>query len=290
MANIFETIDAFEGEGRITENEADYLKKVAATLLADLEDVPHEKIAAWGGAARNVLGGLSRERAASILQILGGVGLTAAYTAPMASRAVHKLVDPAIEAHRYRQMQRLEGAPLQVPRETLSKYFIPEDEDNREEAAIRKAFSILHRTAPEITRTPEIARVFLNEQMKGDPVYLAQQAQNFQKGVYGLESARQGISNTSSGQMASASKGLSEIGKGIEGLNRQDEEYLMEKALQDKMLHHRVNESFASQIPGPSQDDRLETLREDMYLNEVARGMAHRDATNHLANLPKKTP
>ena len=95
---------------------------------------------------------------------LGNLLLAGAAATPLVSMGINHITNPVREAMRYKNMQQLpNAAKLNLSPDQSRSFYVPEGtQDEMANKAVRKAFAILHRYAPEITRTPELAHDFLH--------------------------------------------------------------------------------------------------------------------------------
>jgi hypothetical protein len=201
--------------------------------------------------AHRLLEGDPMEKAASLKEYItpaniGGLLLGATMAMPYAMHGINKAIDPMRESIRYRRMRALPGAELTVSRNEADEYFMPEFDSNEEmeEATIRKAFGILHRHAPEITRTPELARQMLLQQIPLDPSRLVQNSVGFARGDLDNQKIRASIRSDQDKQLSNAAHGVKMI---IEGLPETPlTEVEQEQAFRDALIE-RSNEAMISE-------------------------------------------
>ena len=198
--------------------------------------------------AHHMLDGDPLDKAASMKEYInpgniGGLLLGATMAMPYAMHGANKLIDPMRETLRYRRMRALPGAELTVSRNEADEYFMPEfdSQEEMEEATIRKAFGILHRHAPEITRTPELARQMLLQQLPLNPQHLVQNAVGFARGDLDNEKIRASIRNERDKQLSSAASGVKMI---VEGL---PEAPLTEAQIRDQ-IHEEYGQTIADKL------------------------------------------
>jgi hypothetical protein len=149
-------IDSQVWEGKLSPAEGLYLNKVATVIEANLngEEFDKEATGAKGFLAEPL-----------VRAVLAAGGLTALNA--LGHKANEYMIQPQVEQHRYKRMMSLPGARerMSVDPDTVRSLYIAEDEEDPNEAARRRAFGMLHRYAPEVTKVPELAADFLSKQM-----------------------------------------------------------------------------------------------------------------------------
>jgi len=205
-------------QGKISEDEAIYLGALKKAM--DKKADAFSKTAAPGKVygtgmidkAKRFLGNESNRRL--LAQGLLGAGLAAG---PVAS-GVSKAIDPIRERIRYNRMMELPGRdPKLIDDGMISdegqrkSYGIEKDAPKEEanERARRQAFSILHEHAPQLTKTPVVARKIIDKNLTaGEPQELLRDA--VRKGTDELErqEKQQRVSGNRSRSMMDAAKAI----------------------------------------------------------------------------------
>lgn len=205
-------------DGFISGPEAEYLSKLAEAAIAsakrlqageDLDRVSAdlEKSASVGKALR---GAVNKVKDPKNLPVIAA-GLVAAPAAIRGAKdAGEAVIEPIREEIRYRRAMALPGEEYQVDPDAARQLFI--DEENPEiasEKARRKVFEILHRYAPEMTATPEIARQAIEEGLEGgDPSMVADGAMAFQNRAGGNRAVQERVRSERSKRTPSAREAL----------------------------------------------------------------------------------
>ncbi|MCS4157684.1 hypothetical protein [Salinibacter ruber] len=205
-------------QGKISEDEAIYLGALKKAM--DKKADALSKTAAPGKVygtgmmqkAKDALGDPDNRRL--LAQGLLGAGLAAG---PVAS-GISKAIDPIRERIRYNRMMELPGRdPKLIDDNMISdegqrkSYGIEKDAPKEEanERARRQAFSILHEHAPQLTKTPVVARKIIDKNLTaGEPQELLRDA--VRKGTDELErqEKRQRVSGNRSRSMMDAAKAI----------------------------------------------------------------------------------
>jgi hypothetical protein len=201
-------------QGKISEDEAIYLGALKKAM--DKKANALSKTAAPGSGminkAKNVLEDEDSRRL--LAQGLLGAGLAAG---PVAS-GVSKAIDPIRERIRYNRMMELPGREPKLiedhqhsDEEERKRYGIEKDTPKEEanERARRQAFSILHEHAPQLSKTPIVARRMIEENLKnGTPELLLRDAVQKERDALERQEKQQRVSGNRSRSMMDAAKAV----------------------------------------------------------------------------------
>lgn len=198
MAQIADDFNKLASEGVITQDEADYLSKLADRLESALND--HDKTA-------SVFRSLRPEH----LQAAALLGIGAMSAIPMAAGGISRMVDPVRENIRYGRMRGIPHGDIPVSRDEAVIWNVDDEgmtDDEMKEAILRKAFAVTHQFAPEVTRTPEIARQFLSSNVRTGPSGLALSASGWSRDALSNEKARGDMRSARRAEYDLAAKGF----------------------------------------------------------------------------------
>lgn len=185
----------------INENDAVELWALKEALEKDAESIDKEA-AGMGGTTGKAL-------------------MAAGLLAPPAMMAANKAIDPIRERVRYHRMKQLPGKPIRLQggrgegmENAKENWNVPEDasKEKATEKARRRAFSILHDQAPEVTRSPSVARGMIRHSLTSGstPRRLMESAQDYGSNAASAESKRQQMIRNQGRAVADASQAMKE--------------------------------------------------------------------------------
>jgi hypothetical protein len=167
--------------------------------------------------------------------------MAAGLVAPPAIMAANKAIDPIRERIRYERMKRLPGKPIELGDQrggglenARDEWNVPEEASRQEatEKARRRAFGILHDQAPEVTRSPSVARGMIRKKLKGStPQRLMQDAQDLGGSAARARKDRQQVRQNAGRSAADAAQALRQ--QNMDQQKRRQTEQQMERTKQE---------------------------------------------------------
>ena len=239
--NVPEGLAKLAQEGLITEDEQAFLLATYEVLESD--DNP-----------------LAKE--ANLKKRIGEIGLgnllfAGAASLPVVGMGINYALDPVRESMRYRNMQALPAKRIHLSPEQAEMMYVKDNpnRDQMSDEALRKAFAIVHRYAPEITRTPELAHDFLNQNTGVGVERLIHNAVNFARNPVEVNQKREQVKDMRRTHIRNTATGMKVV---LDPLNPkpveapQDEQQILNRVYAETMGKHLAYEELRAQGIDPT--------------------------------------